>query len=87
MREKHIGSDVFMTPLRKARLAAKMTIQEVAELINCDPGNLSRMERAIQRPSAEVAEKLAELFKPSLTEIQIIYPERFCTHEHSNQHA
>ncbi len=76
-----------MTPLRKARLASKMTIQEVAALVNCDPGNLSRMERAIQRPSAEVAEKLAELFGPKLTEIQIIYPERFRSDELLNHHA
>ncbi len=76
-----------MTPLRKARLASKMTIQEVAALVNCDPGNLSRMERNIQRPSAEVAEKLAALFGPKLSEIQIIYPERFCFDEPINQHA
>lgn len=66
------------TPLRKARLNAKMTIREVAASVSCDPGNLSRMERGIQRPSPEVAEKLARLFYAELTEIQILYPERFC---------
>ncbi|WP_312227085.1 helix-turn-helix transcriptional regulator [Pseudescherichia sp.] len=69
---------MLTTPLRKARLKAKMTIQEVASSIKCDPGNLSRMERGIQRPSPEVAEKLARLFSAELTEIQILYPERFC---------
>ncbi|EPH0843982.1 helix-turn-helix domain-containing protein [Pseudomonas aeruginosa] len=85
MRMKHIMSKthmgvmrMFTTPLRKARLNAKMTIQEVAASIKCDPGNLSRMERGIQRPSPEVAEKLAKLFSTELTEIQILYPERFC---------
>ncbi|MBK0350865.1 helix-turn-helix transcriptional regulator [Leclercia adecarboxylata] len=68
---------MFTTPLRKARLKAKMTIQEVASSIKCDPGNLSRMERGIQRPSPEVAERLAKLFSAELTEIQILYPERF----------
>ncbi|ECD6622194.1 XRE family transcriptional regulator, partial [Salmonella enterica subsp. enterica] len=53
---------MFTTPLRKARLNAKMTIQEVATQTKCDPGNLSRMERGIQRPSPELAEKLAKLF-------------------------
>ncbi len=69
---------MLTTPLRNARLKAKMTIQEVASSIKCDPGNLSRMERGIQRPSPEVAEKLARLFSTELTEIQILYPERFC---------
>lgn len=68
---------MLTTPLRKARLKAKMTIQEVASSIKCDPGNLSRMERGIQRPSPEVAERLAKLFNTELTEIQILYPERF----------
>lgn len=68
---------MLTTPLRKARLKAKMTIQEVASSIKCDPGNLSRMERGIQRPSPEVAERLARLFEEELTEIQILYPERF----------
>lgn len=69
---------MLTTPLRNARLKAKMTIQEVASSIKCDPGNLSRMERGIQRPSPEVAERLARLFSAELTEIQILYPERFC---------
>jgi len=72
---------MLTTPLRKARLKAKMTIQEVASSIKCDPGNLSRMERGIQRPSPEVAERLAKLFDAELTEIQILYPERFIADE------
>ena len=72
---------MYITPLRKARLNARMTIQEVAAAINCDPGNLSRMERGKQRPSAEVAEKLAHIFSAELTEIQILYPERYQSEE------
>ncbi|EAZ5303116.1 helix-turn-helix transcriptional regulator [Salmonella enterica] len=68
---------MLITPLRKARLDAKLTIVEVAAIVHCDPGNLSRMERGMQRPSAEIAEKLTNLFGSGLTEIQILYPERF----------
>ncbi|EAQ2491488.1 helix-turn-helix transcriptional regulator [Salmonella enterica] len=78
---------MFTTPLRKARLNAKMIIQEVATQTKCDPGNLSRMERGIQRPSPELAEKLAKLFCTELTEIQILYPERFFPDGNANQNT
>lgn len=68
---------MLITPLRKARINANLTIVEVASAVKCDPGNLSRMERGIQRPTAEMAEKLAQLFKPELSELQVLYPERF----------
>lgn len=68
---------MLITPLRKARMNANLTIVEVATAVKCDPGNLSRMERGIQRPTAEMAEKLTKLFGPALSELQVLYPERF----------
>lgn len=50
----------MQTPLRKIRLEKKLTISEVANAINCDVGNLSRLERGTQAASLELAERLAK---------------------------
>lgn len=48
---------------------------------SADVGNLSRIERGIQRPSAQMAENICRVFgRKSLTEIHVIYPERFAEH-------
>lgn len=66
------------TPLRAARRKSGQNLAEVAQALGTDAGNLSRIERGIQAPSREMAEKLARHFRRfKLTEIQIIYPERF----------
>lgn len=41
-----------------------------------DTGNLSRIERGIQKPTPFIAEKLCALFGGEINEIHIIYPER-----------
>ena len=65
------------TPLRLAREQREMTIVQVSTATGIDPGNLSRIERGCQTPSKEVAEKLAKFFDNEVTEIQILYPERY----------
>lgn len=65
------------TPLRLARERRDLTIQQVADAVDIDPGNLSRIERGTQVPSKDLAEKLAKYFDGEINEIQIIYPERF----------
>jgi transcriptional regulator with XRE-family HTH domain len=81
-----------MTPLKKARKARGWTLDDVcARLkafgVSCGNGNLSRIERQLQRPTYEVAEGLAKVFDGYLNEIQIIYPERFVISETSTQAA
>lgn len=71
-----------MTPLRKTRVNSGMTLSEVARRLAelgeaIDTGNLSRVERGIQRPSARLAEALANVFSGSINEMHVIYPERF----------
>lgn len=71
-----------MTPLRKIRVNSGMTLSEVARRLAelgeaIDTGNLSRVERGIQRPSARLAEALANVFSGSINEMHVIYPERF----------
>lgn len=65
------------SPLKRARLKRELTLQQVANEVGIDTGNLSRIERGLQIPSKELAEKLVKLFDNEVTETQIIYPERF----------
>nr|DAI68064.1 MAG TPA: Helix-turn-helix XRE-family like protein [Caudoviricetes sp.] len=65
------------TPLRKMRVEKKLTISEVAMATQLDVGNLSRIERGMQVPSLETAEKLSRFFKGKITEMQILYPQRY----------
>lgn len=65
------------TPLRLVRKRREMTIVQVAMAVGLDPGNLSRIERGCQTPSKDVAEKLANFFGNEITEIHILYPERY----------
>lgn len=67
----------MQTPLRKIRLEKKLTISEVANAINCDVGNLSRLERGTQSASLELAERLARFYGDKITEMQILYPKRY----------
>ena len=38
------------SPLKLARLGRKLTLEQVAELVGSDSGNISRIERAKQNP-------------------------------------
>ena len=67
----------MQTPLRKVRLENNLTISEVAIAINCDVGNISRLERGIQTASVEMAEKLSKFYKGKIDELQILYPHRY----------
>lgn len=64
------------SPLKQARLKKEQTLQFVANAVGIDTGNLSRIERGLQVPSKELAEKLVNHFDNEVTELQIIYPER-----------
>ena len=67
----------MQTPLRKIRLEKKLTIAEVASAINCDVGNLSRLERGAQAASLQMAERLSRFYGGMISEIQILYPQRY----------
>ncbi len=63
--------------LRETRLRLNQTLEYVAEAIGTDAGNLSRVERGIQKPSVWMAERLAKHFDGEITEMEILYPERY----------
>ncbi|MGP5331964.1 helix-turn-helix domain-containing protein [Pseudomonas helleri] len=71
-----------MTPLKRARIAKKWTLADVSARLSqfgdtIDSGNLSRVERGVQRASTTLAENLSRVFDNEITEIHILYPERF----------
>jgi putative transcriptional regulator len=63
--------------IKAARLKRGQTLMQVAKAIGTDAGNLSRIENGKQMPSPKMAEKLAQHFGYEISEIQILYPERF----------
>lgn len=65
------------SPLRLARERRGLTLKQVADAVSMDPGNLSRVERGDQMPSKELVAALVKFFGNLVTELQIIFPERF----------
>lgn len=62
------------TPLRALRKSRGLTLQEVANAIGTDTGNLSRIEQGAQR-SLDLARKLVDFYgREAITELQILYP-------------
>lgn len=76
-----------MTPLKKARLAKGWVLEDVVSRLrriggSADVGNLSRIERGLQKASVELAASLVRVFgKRSLNEMQVLYPERYMEKE------
>lgn len=65
------------SPLRQIRERKGQTLVEVGRAVSVDPGNLSRIENCKQQASAELAERLVLHFNREITEIEILYPDRF----------
>ncbi|KKK61393.1 hypothetical protein LCGC14_3014760 [marine sediment metagenome] len=65
------------TPLRKIRKERNKSLEQVAESVGIHPANLSRIERGIQSASKDLAENLSIYYGQAITEIEILYPERF----------
>lgn len=70
-RKKGVEED---TPMRIARTARNLTLTQIAKELGMDPGNLSRIERGMQIPSMELAERIAAYFDNTITAIQICHP-------------
>jgi predicted transcriptional regulator len=65
------------TPLQRLREKRGLTLKEVADAVDTDTGNLSRMERGHQK-SVELAERLVKFYgQGQITELEILYPERY----------
>jgi transcriptional regulator with XRE-family HTH domain len=68
---------VPISPLRRLRLERGLSIHDVASAVSTHPANLSKIERQIRGASPALAERLATFFQPDLTELEILYPDRF----------
>lgn len=66
------------SPLRLAREKREMTLSALAKIVGSDVGNLSRIERGVQTPSAHLAERICAEFGGEVSELQLIYPSRYC---------
>lgn len=64
-----------MTPLKKARIRAGISIYELARQTGIDRGNLSRLERGLAGMSRDNVAILARHLK--ISELEILYPERY----------
>ena len=67
------------TPLRLLRKRQNKTLKDVALALNATVSHLSRIENAQMKASPDLAERLAKYFGHEVSEIQILYPERFAT--------
>lgn len=65
------------TPLGKLRRSVGLTVVDMSILTGLNNGYISRLETGRNRPSPETAEKLSILFNGVLSEIHLLYPERF----------
>lgn len=74
---QRVSAHSICTPLRRVRLSTGRSIHDVAGAVRTTAGNLSRIENGKQRPSAALAARLAQEFGSQITEMQILYPERF----------
>jgi putative transcriptional regulator len=75
----------FPAPLGKLRRAIGLTTVELGAMLGMDNSWISKLENGLNRPSPIVAEKIAALFRNELTEMHLIYPERFKTWEPTEQ--
>lgn len=66
-----------MSMIKTLRLQRGQTLAQVAAAVGTDAGNMSRIENGKQAASPAMAEKLAKHFGYAITEMQILYPERF----------
>lgn len=55
--------------LRQARLTKKMRLQDVAQLVGCSEGMLSKIERDRVVPSLRILHRVTEVLDTSLTEL------------------
>ena len=70
--------DQTNSPLRLIRKRNGYSLQQVCLIVGMDNGHLSRIERG-EKTSADLAERLSTFFKREISEIEILYPERYCT--------
>lgn len=65
------------TPLRRRRETWGLSLRHVALATDIDIGRLSQIERALVQATPRDAEKLARFFNEQVSELEVLYPERY----------
>lgn len=65
------------TPLRRIRKARGLSLQALADASGVDKSNLSRLERRMGKVSAEAAADIVKVLGKGISELHILYPERY----------
>ncbi|ARL87607.1 helix-turn-helix domain-containing protein [Burkholderia pseudomallei] len=65
------------TPLRRLRKSRGLTVAQVSQAVGIDQGNLSRIERGEQFSRRGAAALVVYFGDSAITEVEILYPERF----------
>jgi transcriptional regulator with XRE-family HTH domain len=68
-----------MSPLRAERERRDLSATSVAHAVGTTQSHYSKVENCKAQASPELAAKLAAYFGHALTELQILYPERYIT--------
>lgn len=65
------------TPLRVIRKSRRLSLWDVARATDTTAANLSRIERGLAGASRALSARLCEYFAGGITEMEILYPERY----------
>lgn len=72
---------MVITPLRLARVKRALSLADAAAGIGTTAAQLSNIETAKHRPTAGLAERISQFFGGEVSEMEILYPERFMNKE------
>ena len=70
-----------ITPLKKLRESRGLTQSEVCEAVGVDQTTYSKIESATHTPRKENTEAIVKYFGSAITELHIIFPERYPDYE------
>ena len=65
------------TPLRAARQRRRLSLDAAGEMVGTCGANLSRIERGMARPSKRLIAGLMRLYEGEVSEMEIMFPERY----------
>ena len=73
-------TDAKDTPLRRVRRQKGLTLEDLAQVLECHNSTVSRIERNKQPATPDQAQKLVKrLGRRAINELQILYPERYAS--------
>lgn len=71
--------------IREIRKKRGISQEEIAEVLECDPSNYSKIENGIQKLTVEALEKIADFMNEDITYF-FTYPKRYVDEETIQKH-